>query len=288
MEDLTKQQLVLLALLVSFVTSIATGIATVSLMDQAPPEVTQTIHKVVEKTVERVVPSQEAATVVTTEQTVVVKTEDAMAEAVSSASRSVVRISDRATEKDGGKIVALGFIMTPEGVIVTDSKAVSDGAIYTATLQSGATTTVMTAQQNETLGIALLVPVVVLEDGKTEWIRNDKRLTPATLGSALELKLGETVVALGGLSKATIRTGVVTSLDIGNTDTQSTTTDKSTVLASIETNISEGEPGTVLIDVVGAVIGIQKMAGSFVPISAIKRELSNLTATDGESLSVGE
>ena len=36
MEHLNKQQLILLTLLISFVTSIATGIVTVSLMDQAP------------------------------------------------------------------------------------------------------------------------------------------------------------------------------------------------------------------------------------------------------------
>ena len=36
MENLTKPQIILLTLLVSFVTSIATGIVTVALMNQAP------------------------------------------------------------------------------------------------------------------------------------------------------------------------------------------------------------------------------------------------------------
>ena len=49
MNDLSKQQLILLALLVSFVTSLATGIFTVSLMSQAPQEVVQTINNVVER-----------------------------------------------------------------------------------------------------------------------------------------------------------------------------------------------------------------------------------------------
>ena len=53
MESLTKTQIVLLVLLVSFVTSLATGIVTVTLVNQAPQPVTHTINKVVEKLVPR-------------------------------------------------------------------------------------------------------------------------------------------------------------------------------------------------------------------------------------------
>ncbi len=57
-KDLNKSQLILLAILISFVTSIATGITTVTLMEQAPASVTMPITRVVRETVEKVVPPQ--------------------------------------------------------------------------------------------------------------------------------------------------------------------------------------------------------------------------------------
>lgn len=51
MNDMTKHQLVLLVLLVSFVTALVTGIVAVTLVNQSPQPITQTIQRVVEKTI---------------------------------------------------------------------------------------------------------------------------------------------------------------------------------------------------------------------------------------------
>ncbi|HEY4513314.1 MAG TPA: hypothetical protein VJH06_02265 [Candidatus Paceibacterota bacterium] len=56
-KDLNKAQLILLAVLLSFVTSIATGITTVTLMQQAPASVTIPVTRIVRETVEKVVPA---------------------------------------------------------------------------------------------------------------------------------------------------------------------------------------------------------------------------------------
>lgn len=53
-KELNKTQLILLTLLITFVVSIATGIVTVTLMQQMPKAATQTINNVIQRTIEKV------------------------------------------------------------------------------------------------------------------------------------------------------------------------------------------------------------------------------------------
>ena len=100
MEDLTKHQLILIVLLVTFVTSIATGIITFTLLSEAPVEVTQTINRVVEKTIERVVTEPGKPDKVVT--TVVVNEEDRVLEAIAKNEKSIVRL--KTAGADGSEI----------------------------------------------------------------------------------------------------------------------------------------------------------------------------------------
>ena len=54
-KDLNKSQLILLVILVTFVISIGTSIAIVSLMQEAPAEIVRPITKVIKETVEKVI-----------------------------------------------------------------------------------------------------------------------------------------------------------------------------------------------------------------------------------------
>src|SRR3989344_5746924 len=116
LEHLNKTQIIFLTLLTSFVTSIATGIVTVSLMNQAPPEVAATVNHIITKTVEKVSEAQPAAPA--TVKTVVVKNDDLTAQSIASVRRSIVRI----VLKDAPEyLVARGVIIDKKGMALSDS-----------------------------------------------------------------------------------------------------------------------------------------------------------------------
>src|SRR5450631_767788 len=93
-KDLNKPQLILLAVLLSFVTSIATGITTVTLMQQAPKSFTAPINRVVQQTIEKI--QQVEGKTVT--QTVVVKEEDLVVDAIAKNESAVFAITEEAQD----------------------------------------------------------------------------------------------------------------------------------------------------------------------------------------------
>lgn len=268
MESLTKSQIVLLTLLVSFVTSIATGITTVALMDQAPPAITQTINRVVEHTVERVVPAQTqpAAAATFIKETIIVKQSDAIASAVSSASPSIVRIS---MGKDSSPI-AVGIVVTGSS-IVTDSAIAKEGSVYTATLLSGEV--VALSGSPKVLGSLALFSVV------------ESTTTPKLATIAIQRsmpQLGETSIALTGLRATRIANGIITSVIPADV---STTTESIITPGVFETSIDlvPLAAGSAFISTEGALTGIYTSVLNVVtPVSSISALLRAATedATD--------
>jgi len=204
MEELTKTQLILLALLVSFVTSIATGIVTITLLDQAPPGVTQTINRVVERTVEKVVPGQ-AASVITKETTVVIKEENLIIDAVEKNSRGVVRIGLDDGSGEFEKALGVGVVVSSDGYIITDSLNLTISNKYLIKTSSNK---FLAADLVETKGGDL----ALLKVDQPE-LENPYKFTKPSFGNVSNFKLGQTVVAIGGLSGNTVSTGIVSKLN---------------------------------------------------------------------------
>ncbi len=114
-EDLNKTQLLLLTILVNFVTAIATAVLTVSLLDQAPPTVTQTINHIVERTVETAAQTTQIPGIVTKQTTVIIKDEDLLSAAIAANAARTVYIYAQSTSTPA--IATATYIPTARAIV---------------------------------------------------------------------------------------------------------------------------------------------------------------------------
>lgn len=287
-EQLSKTQIILLTLLVTFVTSIATGIVTVSLLDQAPPAVTQTINRVVERTVERVVPDKmPGAAAASKEVTVVVKEDDLITSSIEKNAKSIVRIYGYVKDEETGEPVnaflGLGTVLTRDGTIVTDAAVAYVGGVYTVVDANGATHDAKGVHA-ESGGQTALLAVVPKKDAKESFA-----FAPATLAQGGTLKLGQSVIALSGRDRTSVSLGIIGSLfteeipaSVGADGKKTATT---TVVALADTSVSGPvSPGSPFVNIFGDVIGFStgaaraKSRSAFLPASAALDELSAYAA----------
>ncbi|MSR70954.1 serine protease [Candidatus Kaiserbacteria bacterium] len=239
-EHLTKHQIILLTLLVSFVTSIATGIVTVSLMDQAPPSVMRTINQIVEHTIERVVPAATpaspaaavAAATVTKETTVVVKDDDLAAQSIAKVQKGIVRIVSKNTPDI---LAARGVVINQKGVVFSDRNVLESlGTVnFEAILPNGTRVPAVMRIPTATSTIAVLDLTLT----------STSSVSAVPLADSSKLQLGQSVIRIGGTGSDTIGTGVIAKLPDTHTNL-------------IEASVLSTTPGSIIITLFGEVIGI--------------------------------
>ncbi len=260
LNNLSKHQVILVALLVSFVASTATGIITVSLMNQAPPPVTQTIERVIQTTVEKVAPSSNGAAVA--QVTTIVKEDDATIAAIAKASQSIVRIY---SFNPSGFSRFAGF-----GVIATNSaksKTYVVGNIFTTDqsrfeghLQGGNVVALSLISTNGATGLSIFSPEQSADSAQA------KAYAGAIFTDSDGVSLGQTVVAIGGQTNPFISTGIISSL---SSVTLSATSSSETV-TNIRANISDEDllSNAVLVDLSGNIVGFKtgtSVSDGFIP-----------------------
>ncbi len=233
LEQLTKHQILLLTLLVSFVTSMATGIVTVALMDQAPEGVTRVINQIVERTVETVTPSTQGAAVVTTEKTVVVKQDDLIVSSIAAVQKSVVRI----VASGGNQLITRGVVIDSKGTAATDSKALaaSGAEKFEAILFSGERVPLTVRAGTATTSAIAIVDLAV---------GTSTGFAPAAFADSAKLTLGQSIMRIGGVGSDIVGEGVIAALASDD--------DPDVIQASV----SSATPGSVLLTIFGEVIGI--------------------------------
>lgn len=273
MEDLTKSQIVLLTLFVSFVTSIATGIVTVTLMDQAPEGVIQPINRVVEKTVERVVPTNANQTIV--KEQIVKEQEQLVISAIDRNMQSVVefRSVHAATSTPS---TGLGVIVSKEGLVVTDSALVANTESIRASY-GGRMFSVqrLPVASNEPYAFVRLTPDTKEEQATSTQKTEPIPFQPISLADASTLKLGQTAITLGGAGGETAFIGIISRINRNTADPERKT------IAWLETNIELGteSSGAPLITIDGTLAGVNIIRPTehfAVPVSEIQNTLAHI------------
>lgn len=254
MDELNKNQLILLALLVSFVTSIATSIATASLLEQAPPKVTQTIHRVIERTVETVTPDNSNQPSVVTENTVIVREEDAITEAIAELSPSLIRLQlsaedtqqfERRGENEIDVFRGIGAVTGNGGdaLIVSKKVAQESFSTYQATLADGTVGTAVVESRDTKKGVTrlrLLMPSGI------------SLPKPVTLGESTNIKLGQTLLGLGGEEKTVVSIGIVSDVNRDESDT----------VRTVDASFISDVDGMPIVNLFGEIVGFSDAAGS--------------------------
>ena len=253
-KDLNKLQLLLLAVLLSFVTSIATGITTVTLMQQAPASFTTPVNNVIRQTIEKIQQVEGKTTV----QTVVVKEEDLVVDAIAKNSSALFSILEH--NPDGVEIPAgFGFSISKNGIIVADTLLVQDKASYVVKNSSGKFKADFMFSDKEGFSF-LKIGAAVNGTDKLAFTVPDS-------GDLNKMKIGQKILILGG--------SVSSFIFDGNKD--------------IQTNIKASNGGAIVLDIDGNALGIA-LSGtsvSFAPISAITNawKLSSSGSVDPQTAS---
>jgi hypothetical protein len=191
MEHLTKQQIVLLTLLVSFVTSLSTGIVTVSLMDQSPTA-THTISQVIEKTIQQAAPQNAAVGIIS------ISVDDQLASSTSAVASGIVKIKNTLTNS----IVGLGLVSSNGGTIITDPSIIQFGQSYSVVSNNG-----------------IILPVsFVASTSSVQYLQLSTNLS-TQLDYSNSYKLGQKVFSLTGTTTQTLDNGFITGISSTSLDT---------------------------------------------------------------------
>ncbi|MEK7060340.1 MAG: hypothetical protein AAB970_01830 [Patescibacteria group bacterium] len=236
-KDLNKAQLILLAILLSFITSIATGIVTVTLMQQAPSSVTIPINRIVRQTVEKIVPSEGKNTV----QTVVIKEEDLVVDAIAKNQSAIFSVTEESKDIDGKTIeisAGHGFVVSNDGIIVADGSLVTEGQVYYVKNDSGKFKTEFVSLNKN--GFAFLKVGIPLDE------KDKIAFTIPTFGNLSKMKAGQKILVLGGTISSFIFEGG----------------------KDIKISATKSNAGALVLDLDGEVLGIA-LSGDIISFASI-------------------
>src|SRR3989344_6988064 len=280
MDELNKSQLILLALLVSFVTSIATGIVTVILMEQAPADFVRTIDRVVEKTIETIIPGETKVVEKIKEVQVGSTDSEKMVRVVSANKSALVAVTL-------GDVTRTGILVSKQGHVLSTGLILGTGdKVDVLWLDESGAELIDVSMTAESLGVygktdlALLKIIGPNEDEKNLFEKifgtNDSRTFPFLTLKQPKVVLGGFVIAMSlNTGVHSVETGIVNSY---KTSTASST---SSISVDIETVGKVGSPVFSLGGDMLGILGLETVIGQNEIIGAVKlAEISGDASSD--------
>ncbi len=249
-EDLSKAQLLLLMLLVNFITSIATGVLTASLLDQAPATVTQTVNQIVDRTIETIATSTPLAAIIAPPtpppKTIIQTSADLLPSAIAAdASRAVSIYSSSGTTTP---LIAVGTYLPKAHAVVLATQPGLPASV-TVLFANNTSQAASLSRQGATL--------TIYGFGDTAPIPN---VASPVIIAHTALKAGQTVVAITADGSAV--TGIISKIDD----------------SGVHTNLPAIPAGSSAVDTSGNIIGISSgVTGLFLPAEKITTLLTATT-----------
>jgi len=220
-EELSKSQLILLTILVNFVTSVATGILTVSLLDHAPAFVTQTVNRVVEHTIETVAAAAPAAII----QAPAPSNQDLVTAAIGADAARIVAIFSAETGTSTPAITVGTYIPKVRSIVTAAQEVLPKEVLVE--FSNGLYVPASLSHQGSGIMIYGFVESFALP-----------KVTSPSLVASSDLRLGETALAIG--SDGSASTGIVARVSS----------------KGIYTTLPDIGSGSAVVDLSGNLIGI--------------------------------
>lgn len=237
-EDLSKAQLLLLTVLVNFVVSVATAVLTVSLLDEAPMNVTQTVNRIVDRTVETISTPIQVATTAVRPTPEAPSGEQLLTSAISASVNRTALIY-----RNSASTVPLvhGVYLPRQRAVATVTGIATLPREVMVVFANGESSAASLSKQGGGIAIYGFSDNATLPDA------------PATNPvPAAELKAGQTAIAI--TSDRAALTGIVSKVDS----------------AGVNTSLTNIPPGSAAVNLSGSVIGIQGLTpGLLIPTDAI-------------------
>ena len=245
-EELSKSQLILLTILVNFVTAVATGILTVSLLDNSPAIVTQTVNRVVERTIETVAAAAPAAII----QAPAPSNQELVTAAIGAAASRTVAIYAADTGTSTPAISVGTYLSKARAVVTVAQEALPNEALIE--FPNGSYIAASLARRGAGIMIYGFADGAVLP-----------KLTSPILVASSDLKLGETALALSNEGIAS--TGIVARVS----DKGVQTTLPNIGAGSVAVNLSGNVIGISLGETAGLLIGAEKITALLAATSTV-------------------